>query len=408
MEIKFKDISVPEQLDQVVEQSMKKIYEQKRHRRMKNRAIGLGTVAAIFILGIFFCVTNPTIAAKIPWIGHIFEQLQNEYYYSGDYSKVKQQLPQKEMPADDGATERIEDTVAEHESAFTSTVGDITITLSEIYCNNQALYISVQMKSEKEFPKLADNFCVQTIEQYSFNPTKQKDQPDIFGKCVDAHTYVGIMRFDLNEKTYVGIDEEYALKKGQEMGLAEGMLYIDEDTPKIETEVTDSFTLQLKIKSLKINFKEVVNESDAIKYKGPWKFTLQVKKNMDDAQELKINDINKQGIGLGKITKDRFEITVFDIYKKKKEAADYFPVILDADGMRMPNVGGGSVNTVAIQDRDVSKIDIYLIDYKKWMDDLELRGDIWYQNPDMRTKDGKTMKEKLEEEAAYHKEIKFQ
>ena len=64
-------------------------------------------------------------------------------------------------------------------------------------------------------------------------------------------------------------------------------------------------------------------------------------------------------------------------------------------------------NTVPVQDRNVSKVDIYLVDYIKWMDELGLRGEKW-ENPDMRTEDGSTMKEVLEEEAAYHKEVKFE
>ncbi len=71
-------------------------------------------------------------------------------------------------------------------------------------------------------------------------------------------------------------------------------------------------------------------------------------------------------------------------------------------------VSNGNVNTVPIQDRDVSKIDVYLVDYIRWMDELGLKGDIWYENPDMRTEDGRTMKEVLDEEAAYHKEVKFE
>ena len=99
-------------------------------------------------------------------------------------------------------------------------------------------------------------------------------------------------------------------------------------------------------------------------------------------------------------------MTIYDTYEKGNSAADYFPVILDADGGLMPSAYG-SANTVPVQDRNVSKVDIYLVDYIRWMDELELRGEKW-ENPDMRTKDGRTLKEVLEEEAVYHKEVKFE
>ncbi|HIZ38579.1 MAG TPA: DUF4179 domain-containing protein, partial [Candidatus Anaerobutyricum stercoris] len=76
MDMRFKDIPVPEELDRVVEENMKKIYAQKKRRRIKRMATGFGTVAAVFIFGIFFIMSNPAVAAKFPVIGHIFEMLQ--------------------------------------------------------------------------------------------------------------------------------------------------------------------------------------------------------------------------------------------------------------------------------------------------------------------------------------------
>ena len=258
------------------------------------------------------------------------------------------------------------------------------------------------MKTEGTMPLQGKYQQIETVEKYSFNPEKQNSMPIIEGKRLDEHTYVGVLRFDLNEKTTAGLlDEEAAMEKAGEMGLGEGMVYIDADTPMKTVEIPDTFTLQLKIKKIFLE-----DGRPTANQKGPWKFTLHVTKNTKDTQTIELNDINEQGIGLEKVVKDRFEMTIYDTYEKGNSAADYFPVILDADGGLMSSAYG-NVNTVPVQDRDVSRVDIYLVDYIKWMDELGLRGEKW-ENPDMRTEDGRTLQEVLDEEAAYHKEVKFE
>ena len=420
MDLKFKEIPVPEELDRVVKDSMKKIRAQQKARRIKRIAAGFGMAAAVFAFGIIFFVGNPAVAAKLPVIGHIFELLQDDNDFSGNFTEVSQPLTKKNGdPAEEEHAEKggrpAERNSAEQQdgekdssgadSTFSKTADGMTITLSEVYCNDQAIYISMEMKTEGTMPLKEEKQQIETAETYSFNPEKQYSMPDLEGRRLDEHTYVGMIRLDLNEKTTAGLaDEEAAMKKAEEMGFGEGMVVIDADTPMKTVEIPDTFTLQLKIKKI---FSESGKASENIK--GPWEFTLQLDKNRKDTTTVEINEVNEQGVGLEKVVKDRFEITIYDTYENGQSASDYFPVILDADGMRMPNNNGdGGVMTVPIQDRDVSKIDVYLVDYIRWMDELGLRGDIWYDNPDMRTEDGKTMKEVLDEEAAYHKEVKFE
>ena len=58
----------------------------------------------------------------------------------------------------------------------------------------------------------------------------------------------------------------------------------------------------------------------------------------------------------------------------------------------------GSINNYAIQDRNVSSIDVYLVDYIQYMDNLKVR----YYNEDMENGEWKTL---LEENARYHKTV---
>ena len=246
MDMRFKDIPVPEELDRVVEENMKKIYAQKKRRKFKRMATGFGAVAAVFIFGIFFFASNPAVAAKFPVIGHIFEMLQNENDFSGDFTGVSQSLREQEQASEGERGEAKQEEQGEGDSAatdaaFSQTAGGITVTLSEVYCNEQALYISMEMKTEGTMPLKEKYQQIETVETYSFNRKKQYSMPIVEGKRLDEHTYVGVLRFDLNEKNIVGLlDEEAAMKKAEEMGFGEGMVVVDSDTPMKTVEIPDT------------------------------------------------------------------------------------------------------------------------------------------------------------------------
>lgn len=262
MDMKFKEIPVPEELDRVVEDSMKKIRIQQKTRRIKRIAAGIGTAAAVFAFGIIFCVGNPAAAAKLPVIGHIFELLQDDNDFSGNFTEVSQSLTEQnqDLAEEDHAAQngnRAEKNSAEQQNAekdsrgadstFSKTVDGTTITLSEVYCNDQAIYITMEIKTEGIMPLDKKYIQIETVEKYSFNPEKQYSMPVMEGKRLDAHTYVAVLRYDLNEKKTAGlVDEKAAMEKAEEMGFGEGMVYIDGDTPMQTVDIPDTFTLQLK------------------------------------------------------------------------------------------------------------------------------------------------------------------
>ncbi len=60
---------------------------------------------------------------------------------------------------------------------------------------------------------------------------------------------------------------------------------------------------------------------------------------------------------------------------------------------------------------DVSKIDVFLMDWNQWMDELKViywnQPEGYWDAPDARTEDGRTFKELLLDACAYHKEVRF-
>lgn len=431
MKMEFQNIPVSEKLDQVVENSLEQVYTQSRRSRAKSWVIKGGAIAAAFVIGAFVCISNPSIAAELPFIGHIFDRMQDSFGYPGDYSEVGTPLEEEKVGAELDSVESVEK--MDEVSKYTQTVDGMTVTLSEVYCNAEALYITVQLKSDEPLPEINDYYC-STLEKYSFTSSEHQGHVEIQGDKIDESTYAGLMRFSLNERAIDSSALWEVIENDKEF-------VTDAETIEKyvkEVDIPESFTLQLSIRDIigslvnqelidwgktEEELKEMSEDewheymtqytaehpglfdAQSVAYKGVWNFDLDITMDTSMTQIVELNDYNELGIGFEKVVKDHFEITMYDTYKDASKRIDYFPVMLDADG-RLMDYGGnsGSVNTVAIDDRDVSRVDIFLVDYIAWMD--ELKGDKW-REPGALTEDGRTYRELLLERCAYHKEVVF-
>ena len=86
-------------------------------------------------------------------------------------------------------------------------------------------------------------------------------------------------------------------------------------------------------------------------------------------------------------------------------SSDCFMVALDANGNRLPyNESNGNCNNFAIQDRDISTVDIYILDYTQYMD--ELKGPDNYNNNENKP-EGQRWSDLLDQYAKYHKTLHF-
>ena len=66
-----------------------------------------------------------------------------------------------------------------------------------------------------------------------------------------------------------------------------------------------------------------------------------VTKNPSGTQTIELNETNEQGIGIEKIVKTPFEITLYDTYPDTVHSYDYYAAILDADGNLLSSGSGG-------------------------------------------------------------------
>ena len=267
----FDKIPVPEDLDQRVRAG---IEEGKKRRKKiafrKTAKIGMEMAAAVALASVL-CISNPSFAAKMPLIGHIFEQVENNTSVKGDFSQVAETLTQStENTADQKADKTVknadskngntgidDDSEVPADGAYTKTSNGITVTLSEVYYNKNAMYIAMSLYSEEPFPediKIKDHVkdyildfdqaAISGENTFSFMPDEKTFLFNYMeGKFVDDHTFAGMLRVDLSS---------------------------------LETEPTDTFTCHMALDSIRfdnVNFKV----ADEKIYEGNWDFDLNVK-----------------------------------------------------------------------------------------------------------------------------------
>lgn len=447
---------------------------------MKTGAKIAGGMAAVMAVGFIFCVANPVMARELPIVGGLFEQLQDNVSFFGNFADKATTLeePTAENPetSDKGDSSKTDSSSKENaapaESIYTKTADGLTITFSEIYANDQAIYLTMQAVSENPFPDtMLDQqnqpvISMITDTKYSFlegekaelNPGIQYIHPE--GKFLDDHTYACILRLNTRLEDTTEFEQKYdEMVQGilDEMGITaedmndeteEGYALLEEFNDKVSAqtgfirseyikfvEIPESFDLHLsfskfigtkaepeywdsgyseeELESMSdTEFQEVMSQipeeysQEPNKYinywfEGDWSFDIPVTVDNSLTETLEFHETNENGIGLESVIKTPYEITINPLYEEGSDS-DCFIVALDADGNMMPyNDSNGETNNYAIQDKNISSMDIYLVDYMQYMNELKVP----YYNNELDNAEWKAL---LEENAKYHKTVNFE
>ena len=281
----------------------------KSHKKFKavyKTALGLTAAAAVFSA---VCITNPAFAENIPLVGNVFKQLGNSLGFYGDYSKYAKQLTdstedarsadadgsqegsnnsQNVQAEDQNTTENDNSDKTKDNESYSKTVDGTTVTLSEVYSNELAMYLSMTIHTEDKFPDTFIRFDGKPDIKLSENSTVKYDYMDgksnlfnayLDGKMLDDNTYAGVLRIPVEDMTVddagwtkfyevrnaffkeKGIDvdsEDFSFDKlAQTLGMDE---YSDEKLPQVggpaisdyvkDIKVPDRFTMELDLKDI--------------------------------------------------------------------------------------------------------------------------------------------------------------
>lgn len=425
-------------------------------RWMKTGGKIAGGLAAVMALGFIVCVSDPVMARDLPLVGSLFEKLQDNVSFFGNFADNASVLEEPEAAANkETATgEAASEDASSPEKApqenglYTKTCGDLTITFSEIYANDQAIYLTMSAETSDAFPEtMMDQNgkpVVSLLASTGFD-FKEDDAPEIQyynleGAFLDEHTYSCILRIDLAEaaRDFTEYNKQYDLMTQEvldEMGVSmddlndeteEGYALLSEFVDKVSArggalqsyiktiDIPDSFRLSLHITELRGDKPidgTAVNTDDPASFEipqyifeGNWDFEIPVTVDASRTVTLDINETNENGVGLKSVTKTPYELTVQELYNEGADS-DCFLVALDAQGNRLPyNDSSGDTNNFAIQDRDISTVDIYILDYVQYMD--ELKGEENYNNNESKP-EGEKWSDLLDKHAKYHKTLHF-
>jgi hypothetical protein len=412
-----------------------------------------GGMAAVLAVGFIFCAVNPVMAKNLPVVGGLFEMLQDNVSFFGDFSDHATTLESVDTTESDIEGNSSEDTEAgqdmtKKDTAYTKTADNLTITCSEVYANSQAVYITMQFKSDNPFPKtetLAESGTpVIDLDMTGGVDFNSEASPvidgQVEGQFLDDNTYACIFRYDLAQaaKDYTEYNEKYDEMTQQvldEMGITmddmddetdEGYALLEEFINKVserggayqkyikEIDIPDTFNLHLditKVRGLEANYqwseedeKKYGTDAGYYKYEGDWSFDIPVTVDDSQTEVMELNDTNDEGIGLKSVIRTPYELTVNELYEDGSDS-DCFMVALDANGNKLPyNDSTGNCNNFTIQDRDISTVDIYILDYTQYMD--ELKGPDNYNNNENKP-EGQKWSDLLDQYAKYHKTLHF-
>ena len=164
--------------------------------------IGKGAAAAVAAVVIGVCglgYFNPVLAAKIPLVGKIFEKIEDDVTYSGDYTEKGTVLTNEDHA---GSLDTVDYTVSDK---------GITLTASEVYCDGYSIFLTVNIESEDaDFTHIPKHYTGMNVADdrtaagfyidgtWSVDGSSPEWLENRFeGEAVDSHTFAGMLKIDL-------------------------------------------------------------------------------------------------------------------------------------------------------------------------------------------------------------------
>ena len=331
MQVKFDEVLIPEeQLNRVVAESMDEIYKGCKKKKSYQRFLyRIAALIGIIILSGSLVILNasvlPVLAEKSSFFKKIFEKVQGESQYGGDYDKNAVQT--------DGIT--------------SETTEDLRFEFSEVVCTSQSMTYSIQITSQKGFPEEAMKestnesdsegkwmYLVGTQSADFLKDTIEEENPDnivsIKGHYEDEHTFIGTMRVDFNLYPFDG------------------------------NEIPEHFIWSLKINSILYpNVETGVMEK--LLTDGDLKFELYVDRQNLGEKIVKVNKVSPSGWKITDITLTSYEMIVNEEYDEANTQKGYAQtdsireIWTDADGRILHN----KVGSFMIEGYNMSNVTVY-------------------------------------------------
>ena len=348
-------------IDCKIEEAYKEIRRKQKIKRTQWRRMikGIGAVAAVFVIVIGFCMTNPVLAANIPLLGNVFERVQEVFEFGRIPEEETLELLTEDSPIE--------------ENLYQVSDNGITVTYTEQYLSNQAIYIGVCIESEEAFPEfvvMGDTeyqvLQVGTTEEYSFRENSVRGAHDIQGYLENEHLFIGVMRIDFDDIKRDSSKYDKACEEAEKNG--EPLPELTEETQHLyveEYEVPEEFQLKMQLHW----FKGYCIE-EKFKKEGNWgtvTFNLEISK--EDMVEISVDEVGEAGVGLSYVEISPVEMTVHPI---EPQGYQTFAVVLDKDGKKLMS-GDDNAHILTTNGHDLSEFTVYICNYVEYMDEIKVQ-----------------------------------
>ncbi len=402
---RFDAIPIPEELDSAVKAGIQEGIRQQRKLYRKQIILRYGTIAAAALIVIcagVLLVSDPSLAAKLPFVGRIFSTVQEEISYKGNFSDSAEVYVEGDITGSQNknVTQTSEEGGAgiseeEESNPYVQTSNGLTVTVSEASCSSQALYLALCIENEEAFPEdFMTTLDFGTYQVMYLKSDSYYDLPGLGkedrgaeqgypgpyymeGTYVDDHTFTGVIRVDLDRDVERSI---HATNLGEVETDAE-LIWEGE-----KTELPERFTYYLDISDFYGEVEEyedvLLRDADGEEimykerlkkhYEGTWNFAIDVRMNKDGEEIVEINKTNENGIGIASVARTKFEIKAEMILPEGDLGYDYIIAICDADG-KLLDSQGDFAETFSVYGRDTDIVYVYICDLIQFMD--ELKGD---------------------------------
>lgn len=202
-----------EKLNQILKQALAPEISDREiqiHRRRKDKMGKFGkagitaaaavTMAIVGIGGLGYF--NPALAAKIPLIGKIFEKVEDDIIYSGDYSDKGTVLTEEDYAGNLDTSD------------YSASDKGITLTASEVYCDGYSIFLTVNIEAEEaDFTHIPEHYTGMHVTDnrtaagfyidgtWSVDGNASERFENTFeGEVIDSHTFAGMLKMNLAQK----------------------------------------------------------------------------------------------------------------------------------------------------------------------------------------------------------------
>ena len=291
-------IKLPENLDNIIDDAINKAdKDKKKNKKSKGIKKGLGTIAAGIAIVATVGIGTTTLAYGVPALGNAFEKIQNFLQFNGDYSKY--------------ATE-VGKTVYDN---------NLKVTMSEILCDGQNLYVTYTLESKEPFKYLGED-KISTINSKEYKDAVSGNNRMLWNdQILDELTTAKVSFTDeeLDNTGVAGLEGTY-LNANTFIGVEQY------DLSSLKAEIPDEFEFTVNYK----RFVGMGGKPEYSKIDGNWSFKVPVKVDKSLVKKIEVNDIGKDGVGVKEISVTPFEIRVLTGYYN--EDNDYWIRIYDEEG----------------------------------------------------------------------------